>query len=108
MTAFPMKEKPRVRPLGPRDVNSETVLGDGSLVRRGSVPMRIGEYVFAVQACRWWDYTLGNDKNRPQAGSCGRPNDIMNVLAQRAIRMSRTVRMEVHQLDSGSEDEQEC
>jgi hypothetical protein len=32
----------------------------------------------------------------------------MCVLTQRAIRVPRTVRVEVHQLDGGAEDEQEC
>jgi hypothetical protein len=32
----------------------------------------------------------------------------MCVLAQRAIRVPGTVRVEVHQLDGGAEDEQKC
>jgi hypothetical protein len=70
--------------------------------------MRIGEYVFAVQSGRWWRYTPSNDENRPEAGSCGRPNDVMCILAKSAIRVSSTVRVKVRELDSGSEDEQKC
>jgi hypothetical protein len=70
--------------------------------------MRIGEYVFAVQSGRWWRYTPSSDENRPEARKCGRPNDVMCVLAKSAIRVSSTVRVKMHELDSASEDEQKC
>ena len=70
--------------------------------------MRIGEYVFTVQSGRWWGYTPRSDNNRPEAGSCGRPDDVMCVLAKSAIRVSSTVRVKMHELDSASEDEQKC
>jgi len=64
--------------------------------------MRIGEEVFAVQARRRWSNTLDNEENGPDDGSRRRPNDIMCVLAKRAIRVPGTVRVEVHQLDGGT------
>jgi hypothetical protein len=64
--------------------------------------------VFAVQSGRGWRYTPSKDKNRPEAGGCGRPNDVMCVLAKSAIRVSSTVRVEMHELDSASEGEQKC
>ncbi len=57
--------------------------------------MRVGEEVFAVRASRRWGETLNDDENGPDAGNCRWPNDVMCVLTKRAIRMLRTVRVEM-------------
>ena len=70
--------------------------------------MRIGEAVFAVHPRRERGNTLDNEENGPDGGSRRRPNDVMCVLAKRAVRVPGTVRVEVHQLDGGAKDEQKC
>lgn len=69
--------------------------------------MGIGEDVFAVQPGRRRDNPTNNEKNGPYAGNCGWPNDVMCVLAKRAICVPGTVRVEMHQLDGGTEDQKE-
>jgi len=69
--------------------------------------MRIGEEVFAVHPRRQWCNTTDNEENGPDSGSRVRPNDIMCVLAKRAIRVPGTVRVEVHQFDGGAKYQQE-
>lgn len=69
--------------------------------------MRIGEEVFAVHPRRRWSNAPNNDGNGPDAGSLRRLNYVMYVLAKCAIRVSCTVRMEMHQLNGSAEDEQE-
>ena len=61
--------------------------------------MRIGEKVFAVSPRREWSNTLNSEENGPNGGSRRRPNDVMCVLAKRAVRVPGTARVEVHQLD---------
>ena len=70
--------------------------------------MRIGEEVFAVYPRRKWRNTLDNEENGPEGRSRRRPNDVMRVLAKRAVRVPGTVLVEVHHLDGGAEDEQNC
>ena len=70
--------------------------------------MRIGEEVFAVKPRRGRGNALDNVENGPGGWSRRRPNDIMCVLTQRAIRVPGTVRVEVHQLDGGTKYQQEC
>ena len=70
--------------------------------------MRVGEEMFAINPCRRWGDTPDNKKNRPDAGYCRWPNDVMSVLTKSAIRVSGSVRVKMHQLDGGTENEQEC
>jgi hypothetical protein len=58
--------------------------------------MRIGEDVFAVQPGRRRGDATNNEENGPYAGSCSWPNDVMCVLAKRAIRVPGAVRVEMH------------
>lgn len=69
--------------------------------------MRIGENVFAVQPGRRWGVPSNNEENGPDGGSRRRPNDIMCVLTERAIRVSGTVCVEMQNLDSSAENQQE-
>jgi hypothetical protein len=70
--------------------------------------MRIGEAVFAVYPRRERGNPLDNEENGPDGGSRGRPNDAMCGLAERAIRVPGTVRVEVRQLYGGTKYQQEC
>ena len=70
--------------------------------------MGIREDMFAVQQRRRWSNTLDNDENGPDGGSRQWPNDVMYALAKRAIRMPGTVRVDVRQLDGGTESKQNC
>ncbi len=58
--------------------------------------MRIGEDVFTVQAGRKWSKTSNSEENRPDGGNSRWPNDVMCVLAKRAIRVPDAVRVEMH------------
>jgi hypothetical protein len=68
--------------------------------------MRVGEEVFAVRTNRRLGDMPNDNEHRPDGGSRRGPNDIMRVLAKRAIRMSGTVRVEMHKLDGGAEEQQ--
>lgn len=70
--------------------------------------MRIGEEVFAIHPSRKWSNTPNRAKNRPHARNCRWPNYVMGALAKSAIRVSGAVRVKMHKLDGGPEDEQEC
>lgn len=70
--------------------------------------MRIGEEVCAVQPRRRWCDTPNNEENRPDAWSSRRPNEVIRVLAKGAIGVSRTVRVEMHKVDGGAQNEQKC
>ena len=58
--------------------------------------MRIGEEVFAVFA-RGRQRTRWTTKSGPNGGRRRRPSEIMCVLTECAIRVSGTVRMDVHE-----------
>jgi len=68
--------------------------------------MRVGEEVLAVSTSRRLGDTPNDNEHRPDGGSRRGSNDIMCVLAKRAIRMSGTVRVEMHKLDGGAEEQQ--
>ena len=51
--------------------------------------------MFAVRASRRWDDTLNDNEDGAGAGSCRWPNDMMCILTKRAIRVPRTVRVEM-------------
>jgi hypothetical protein len=68
--------------------------------------MRVGEEVFAVRTSRRRDDTLNVEEYRLDGGSRRRPNDIMRVLTKRAIRVSGTVRVEMHEVDGGAKKNQ--
>jgi hypothetical protein len=68
--------------------------------------MRVGEEVFAVRASRRRRDTPNDDEDGPDTGSSRWPNDIMCVLTERAIRVSGTVRVEMHEMDGGAEEQQ--
>ncbi len=68
--------------------------------------MRVGEEVFAVRTSRRRGDTANDDEDGPDGGSRRRPNDIMRVLTKRTIRVSGTVRVEMHALDGGAKKKQ--
>jgi len=57
--------------------------------------MRVGEEMFAVRASRTWGDTLNDNEDGSDARSCRWPNNIMCILTKHAIRMPRTVRVEM-------------
>ena len=68
--------------------------------------MRIGEEVFAVVARKRWGDPLNREENGPDAGNRRWPNDVICALAECAVRVSGTVRVEMHELDGGAKNEQ--
>ena len=94
--------------LGPRYANSETVLCDGNLVGRRSIPVGIREDMFAVWPCRRRGNAAGDEKDRPEVGNCRWANDIMCALTERAVCVPHTVGMKVRYLDGSAENQQEC
>ena len=89
----------------PHYTSSETVLGDGSLVRRRSIPVGIGEDVFPVRLRRDWGDAANDKKDRPEGWRCRWANDIVRVLTKCAIRVARTIWVEVRDLDRGAKDQ---
>ena len=80
-------------------MNSETDLGDGSLIGRGSIPVREGKDMFAVFPLESRGNAAYDMKDRPDAGRGRGPDGIVGAQTKRAIRVSRSVCMCVGKLD---------
>ena len=70
--------------------------------------MRIGEEVLTVRPRRRGGDTPNSEERGTDAGSCRWPNDVMGALAKGTVRVSGTVLVEMHNVDSGPEEQQKC
>ena len=104
---FLLKEKPLSSQLQAY-VKSENVLGNGSLIRRRSIAERKGKDVFPVWPLMGNGDSGDDNEDLPNAWCSRWPRHIMSALAKSAIRMSRTVGVDVSKLRRGSKKEEDC
>ena len=88
-------------------VKSENVLGNGSLIRRRSIAESKREDVLPVLPLVENCNAGQDDEDLLNAGCRRWPRYIVRALAKRAIRMSRTVGMDVSKLCRGSKKEKD-
>ena len=89
-------------------MKSENVLGNGSLIRRRSIAERKREDVFPVWPLMGNCDSGDDNEDLPNAWCSRWPRHIMSALAKRAIRVSRTVGMDVSKLCRASDEEEDC
>jgi hypothetical protein len=97
--------KSHERSLRPRYMNSETDLGEGSLIGRGSIPLREGKDVFAVFPLERRGNAAYDMEDMLNRGRDRRPDDIVGAQTKRATRVSRSARMCMSKLDRSGEQQ---